>query len=843
FEREAKLLAALNHSNIAHVYGFEGTKLESGATVHFLAMELVEGEDLSERLKRGAIPVDESVGIAKQIAEALEEAHEHGIVHRDLKPANVKVTLDGKVKVLDFGLAKAFTDEPAPSASGDVSHSPTLSAQGTRAGVILGTAAYMSPEQARGKAVDKRADIWAFGVVLFEMLTGKRLFSGETTSDVLAAVLTRDPDWAALPAGTPPRIPHLLRRCLERNPRNRLRDVGDARLTLDDVVGGRVEPPASAAAAVLKSRARLPWAIALVSAGVALAVLLVARSQLRSGTGSPAVLRLPFLPGKGERLPSSATVQKSTFALSPDGTKLVYLVETGATTELRLRSLDSDVSTTIPGAEGGVGPFFSPDGRWVGFFVGPKLEKVALAGGAPIALADAPDPRGAVWGEDGNIYFVPNAYVPVTRVPAAGGAAVPVTQIRNAEGELQHRWPELLPGARVLLYAIGYGEDWDTATIVAQRLDTGERTVLVKGGSSPRYLPTGQLVYARAGGLYAVGLDPRTLAVTGPPVEVARNVYRSPTGNATMDVSRTGLLVAAPADEAGGASVLSWIDRSGRSDRLPIAAADYSTITLSPAGDRAALGVGNSLGVLDLSRLSLARLSLSKRAECPVWSRDGRRLLFGYEASASGFELHSKAADDSGEPMILAHSGATEDPYGVTRDGSSLVSIRFPRNGLKELLLRDAHKPESEPKVLLRSRYLQWRSARLSPDDRWVVYESTESGRPEVYVRPVSGEERKWQISVDGGTNPVWSRAGDEIFFLCGERFMAAPVRGKGDDLMVGTPQVLFEGHRIVTFDAAPDGRRFLVAENPAPGAQHRLEVVVNWFAEVRRKVAEARAP
>jgi hypothetical protein len=415
FEREAKLLASLNHPGIAQIYGFGSATPPDGPATHFLALELVEGEDLAERLKRGAIPVDEAIAIARLVAEALEEAHEKGIVHRDLKPANVKLTPDGKIKVLDFGLAKAWSAESLSGSGPDPSQSPTLAHTGTQLGVILGTAAYMSPEQARGKPVDKRADIWAFGVLLYEMLTGRQLFAGETISDVLVGVLKTDVDFAGLPASTPRGVRQLLHRCLERNPRNRLHDIADARIAIDDALAGRANASESAARAV---PARTPlrrrgWAIGASAVVVALAASLVAYLQLRSETPTAPVLHFQFLPARGERLPSSAWIQQGTFALSRDGTRLVYVVEKGATTELRLRSLDSDVSTPVPGTEGGVGPFFSPDGKWVGFFAGPKLEKVALAGGAPIPLADARDPRGAVWGEDGNIYFVPNLYVPV----------------------------------------------------------------------------------------------------------------------------------------------------------------------------------------------------------------------------------------------------------------------------------------------------------------------------------------------------------------------------------------------------------------------------------------------
>ncbi|MFI5026381.1 MAG: protein kinase [Solirubrobacterales bacterium] len=840
FEREAKLLASLNHPNIAHVYGFESAALDEGDSVHFLAMELVEGEELAERLKGGPVPVAEALAIARQIAEALEEAHEHAIVHRDLKPSNVKLTPDGKVKVLDFGLAKAFAGEAASRPGADLSQSPTLAHPGTQAGLILGTAAYMSPEQARGTPVDKRADIWAFGVVLYEMLTGKRLFTGETASDVLAGVLKTEIDLGSLPDATPAALSQLLRRCLERNPTNRLHDIADARIAIDEAsLAG--EPETAAVPAVRRGLDWLPWVIAAASVAVALLALLLGRPSLRQGAGEAEILRLQLVPPQGERLLLSDAILRG-FAISPDGSKIVYAVETGATSELRLRSLDSGIATSIPGTEQGIAPFFSPDGKWIGFAAGPKLKKVALAGGAPITLADAPSFRGAVWGEDGSIYFVPSAYAPISRIPATGGAAQVITTIRKAEGEVQHRWPELLPDGKVVLYVIGLGGEWDDATIVAQRLDSGERKVLVRGGTSPRYLPTGQLVYARAGGLYAVTLDPRSLEVTGPPVEVARNVFVSSVGWSAMDVSRTGLLVTAPGDSVAGASVLSWVDREGRAEPLKLPAADYSKIALSPAGDRVALSIGNVVSVLDLARLSVTRMTLAGRAWSATWARDGRRIYFSYEQGTHS-QVYSKAADDTGEAKLLVALDAEEDPAAVSEDGSRLLAGRMPANGQNSLVVHDLSHPQSEPKVLVQSANISIAFADFSPDGRFVVYQTKESGRPEIYVRPANGEDRKWQVSIAGGTAPVWSAAGDEIFFLSGPKMLAALIRARGNELTVGEPKVLFENHRVIAFDAARDGRRFLIAEDPNPGAQTRLDVVVHWFAEVQRKLAEARTP
>ena len=839
FRREAQVVASLNHSHIASIYGLE----ESNGVIA-LALEFVEGEDLSERLKRGAIPIDEAIDFARQIAEGLEAAHEKGIVHRDLKPANIKITPTGVVKILDFGLAKALGDDPA-SSDASLANSPTMARPMTNAGMILGTAAYMSPEQARGKAVDKRSDIWSFGVVLYEMLTARRLFAGETVSDTLAAVLRQDIDLHALPPGTPGGIVRLLSRCLDRDPKNRLHDIADARLELVSAMDAPLAQEGSRPAAQLR-RGRsfwLGWSLAgaaLLLAGVLAALLM--RSSLRTDGEAQPALRVHFLPPNGERLVlADSNKMMRAFAISPNGSQLVYVVENGATSELRLRSLDSTQPASIAGTEAATNPFFSPDGKWIGFAAGGKLKKVAVAGGMPVTLADARGFRGAVWGDDGSIYFVPDLYVPISRIAAAGGTSHAVTRIRLAEGELQHRWPELLPGSNVLLYTVGSGADWDEATIVAERLDTGERKVLVRGGTSPRYLPGGVLVYGRAGGLYAVSLDPRSLAVGGPPVEVARNVYTDPRGLAHMDVSRNGLLVTSPADGIGASSVLSWVDREGRGETLKLPPQNYGFVALSSQGDRAALSIGNGISILNLARLSLTKLTLPRRAENPVWSQDGHRVYFGYEQGKS-YQIHSKSADDSGVAQLVVPSDWQEDPFSITRDGTRLLGIRFAAGGMFDLAVHDLGAPQTDARVLLASPSIDGISAGFSPNGRWVVYQSGESGRPEIYVRPASGADRKWQVSVDGGTFPVWSPAGNEIFFLSGAQLLAAPVSERGEDLVAGQAKVLFANHRVAAYDVARDGKRFLVAEDPLPAERPRLDIVVHWTDEVQRKVKEAGA-
>ncbi len=642
---------------------------------------------------------------------------------------------------------------------------------------------------------------------------------------------------------TPPALDRVVKTCLAKDPEDRWQSARDVKSELAWIAeaGSQAGAPATVVSR-RKSRERIGWGIASGSTLLALLLGLFLFGSMRRATErEQRVLRAQFLPSGGERL---ALNQWRTLAISPDGSRLVYSVVKGVTSELRLRSLDSEESAAIPGTEGGSFPFFSPDGKWIGFVAGPKLKKVALAGGTPVTLCDAPIFRGATWGEDGSIYFVPNMYVPIYRVSADGGAAAPVTRIRTKEGEQLHRWPELLPGGKVLLYAIGKGADWDEATIVAERLDNGERKVLIKGGTYPRYLPGGFLVYARAGALYAVSFDTRSLKVEGSPVEVARNVLLNTAGFSQMDFSRDGILVTAPANAAVGESMLSWIDREGHAEPIKVPHHEYLLLALSPDGSRVAINIGNSMAILDLARLSLTTLSLPARAEDPAWSSDGRRIYFGLEKDKF-YQIFSKAADDSGSAQLLFPSDSEEDPMRISSDGSKVLYVRTLSDGLNELCVRrlSGASSQEERKVLFKSMFLDPFTASFSPDGRWVVYQSEESGRAEIYVRPSSGEDRKWRVSTDGGAVPVWSPTGNEIFYLCGTKFLAAPVSSAKDEFAAGAPRTLFENHEIFAFDVAHDGKRFIVAEDPNPGAQTRLNMTINWFSEVKRKLREAKAP
>jgi len=835
FEREAKAISQLTHPHICTLYDIGS---ENGTD--FLVMELLEGQSLADLLEKGALPTEQVLRFGTEIADALDRAHRAGIVHRDLKPGNVMVTKSG-VKLLDFGLAMMAA---AKEAGSDQTSLPTRFAPSqplTEKGTVMGTFQYMSPEQLEGKQADARTDLFSLGCVLYEMATGKKAFTGTSQASLISAILRDQPKpISQLTPLAPPALERLIATCLTKDPEDRRQNARDVKNELTWIA--QAGSQAGAPAVVVAKRKSSQRLVRVVAVGLALVAtvlgILLFQATSREKERAQTVTRAQLLPPKAERF---SVDQLRAFAISPDGRRLVYSVQKGVSSELRQRLLDSPDSTAIPGTEGGTNPFFSPDGKWIAFIGGPKLKKVALAGGTPVTLCDAPWFRGGFWGEDGSIYFVPNVYVPIFKIAADGGPLQAVTKIRAQEGEQQHRWPDVLPGGKAIVYTVGSGADWDEATIVAERLDTGERKVLVKGGTYPRYLPTGQLIYARAGALYAVGFDASSLKVDGAPVEVVRNVLLLGNGLAQMDVSPTGTLITAPADSAVGNLMLTSIDREGRSEPLKVPQDRYGSLALSPDGTRLVTGIGNSIAVVNLARSSVTKLTLSSRAEIPVWSRDGNRIYFGLE-KAKYHQIFSKAADDSGEAQLTFPSDCDEDPFHISADGSKILYVRSPPDGLGELCVRRMGNGASgdEPKVLFKSLFLNG-NASFSPDGRWVVYQSEESGRPEIYVRPASGAERKWQVSIEGGIVPAWSPAGNEIYYVCGTKLFAAPVDAKGDDFVAGDPKVLFENHEIFSFAAANDAKRFIAAENPNPGAQPRLDIVLNWFADVRRKVEEAK--
>jgi serine/threonine-protein kinase len=819
FEREAQVLASLNHPNIAAIHG-----LEEGEGMRALVMELVEGPTLAERIAQGPIPLEETLPIAKQIAEGLEYAHEHGVIHRDLKPSNIKVTPEGTVKVLDFGLAKALEGETPAT---DLSHSPTLTAMGTQAGVILGTAPYMSPEQARGKPVDKRADIWAFGCVLYEVMTGKRAFSGETVSDVLAGVLKSDPDWSTLPAETPPKIRALLHHCLVKDPKHRLHDIADARIEIDETLTQPMEVPPAVFQRLTPWRRRLPWAVAALLMGGVL--LLLWRLNFLAPSSAEKLVRFSIHLAPTDRL----SFNFPALAISPDGTRLAIVAQRGETTQLYLRRLDQLEAIPIAGSEDASIPFFSPDGQWVAFTAGNKLKKVSVSGGSPLVICDT-DWGGGSWGPDGYIIFTASYAMGLWRVSAAGGSPEMLTTPDHSKGELGHWWPQILPGGKAVLFTI-FSTPIEKARIVVQSVKPGAPRTLIEGASFARYVPTGHIVYVRGGTLLAAPFDLDRLEVTGPPVPVLEDMpFYLSNGNSQFSFSEDGTLVYAPASSLRSESMLAWVDRRGGMTRVTDSRRRYSEPRLSPDGQRLAVTVSTEsrdIWVYDLSRGTFTRVTSGAASEFgAIWTPDGKRLIFTSEQPV--FDLYWKNADGSGPEEPLLTGKYDKELGSVSLDGK-LVAFNEnspeTRADLWLLPLEGDHKP----KLLLRTHFWEG-DPQFSPDGRWLAYISDQSGRHEVYVVPFPGAGERIQISTEGGREPVWRHDGRELFYRSGDKVMAVPIQTK-PTFRAGRPQVLFRGDYDPGYDVAPDGQRFLMIKTPPESAPRQINVVLNWFEELRR--------
>jgi Tol biopolymer transport system component len=857
FQREAKVLASLNHPNIASIYGLE----DSGST-HGLVMELVEGPTLADRIKAGAIPIDEALRIAKQICEGLEYAHERGIVHRDLKPANLKVTSDDAVKILDFGLAKALEGDPS---SIDLATSPTLSRMATQAGVLLGTAAYMSPEQAKGKPVDRRADIWAFGCVLFEMLTGRMTFHGESVTDTLAAVIKVEPDWSQLPAATLVRVRVLLQRCLQKDPKQRLQAIGDARISLDEILSGAPDPSLAGVAGISTPlwRRTLRWAIAGALAAV---LAMVGWGWWRTARTSPQHLpmRLSVELSPGTIIDRFAGAQ---LALSPDGTRIVVAEhDSTGMRRLAIRSLDQSQFAPLSAAGYAVAfrPFFSPDGQWIAFFAEGKLKKIPVQGGAPVTLCDVPGfPRGGSWGNDGNIVAAFNwGFSGLVRVPSGGGAPVQVTQPSKEKGETAHAWPQVLPGSQAVLFT-SYGTgSYDDGEIAVVSFKTGERKTLHRGGSYGRYLPSGHLVYLHQNTLWAVPFDLSRLEVTGAPQPVLEEVNSNVSGGGDFDFSQTGTLayVSSKVQISFPYSIW-WLESSGQTKPLHAPSGLYENPRFSPDGKRLAfeLATGSvraDIWVKDLERDTVSRLTnLPGRNNQPVWTPDGKNIVFAsWEHGAPG--IYWIRADGAGEAQRMTETNGgivIQYPHSFSPDGKLLAFSQSGFGTPAEIWIAPIEGDRDHPRLgkaeaFLHNSFSQWDPA-FSPDGHWLAYESNESGSYEVYVRPFPGPGGKSQISTGGGLYPVWSRDGRKIFFVApDQRIMVADYVARGDLFTAGKPQVWSQKNLVeiggnYPYDVGPDGKRFAVVLNPGATQEQdqrsldSVTVLLNFFDELRRKV------
>jgi serine/threonine-protein kinase len=869
FKREAQVLAALNHPHIGAIYGLEESPSASSgqAGTQFLVLELVEGGTLAQRLEAGGsgpgrppspatsrqpLALDEALAIARQIADALDAAHEKGIIHRDLKPANIALTANDQVKVLDFGLAKALGAGGASESGGaggeNLTHSPTLTMHATQAGVILGTAAYMSPEQAKGRAADKRSDVWAFGCVLFEMLTGKKPFEGEDVSDTLAAVLRAGPDWTALPATTPPYIRTLLRRCLQKDPQRRIPHIGIARIEIDEGPAiveslASAERPGKRANPWLRTA---PWAIAAIAAAVA------AWLAFRPAPAVPphAVTRFPVVLPPNTVLNIGANQGSLALALSPDGSRLAYTASAGSSgSQLYVRASDQVEPMVIRGTEGARNPFFSPDGQWIGFnTTDGKLKKVPVGGGAALTICDAVALLGATWLPDDSIVFTPSgggSNGGLWRVSAGGGAPTELAK-RDPKTEASFRWPEVLPGGKAILFTIQRpNTDFNSASIAVMRLDTGERKALVEGGTSPHYLPSGHLVYARAGAVLALPFDVRALQVKGVPASVMEGiVFSASQGTLELAVSSAGSAVYMPASETQASYALTWVDRKGGVQPINAPRQNYEFPRLSPDGQRLAVSINGSsssglpdVWLYDFSRGTLSRLTSEKEeAETSAWTPDGRRVTYSVSRSPER-HIMWKSADGSSAEEALASTDRHLHLGSWSPSGDALVSAATsngPDAGSLWIL-------QMTPKPTLRSflkTQFQVQAPAISPDGRWIAYSANDTNRFEVYIQSFPGLGAKYQVSTVGGAEPRWASKGRELFFRNGDKMMAVTIQNTGDSLHIGTPTVLFEGRfRDTYYDVSPDGQRFLMLKAAETQSTSAMVMIQDWATELKQRV------
>jgi serine/threonine-protein kinase len=851
FSREAQVLASLNHPNIASIHGFEEAEGQRA-----LVMELVDGETIADRLKKGPIPVEEALRIGKQVAEALEEAHDRGIIHRDLKPANAKITSNGVVKLLDFGLAKALEGDPGSASSPEISQSPTFSAAATAAGMILGTAGYMSPEQARGQKVDRRSDIWSFGIFLYEMLSGRPVFSGGTVSDVLASVLKTEVAWEALPDDTPPSVRRLLQRCLDRDPKKRLQSIGEARILIDESLAGATIQRSAPAVAVSPPRRSLvslvPWALFVAAAFVAGFFAVGSR-------GGREELPLRLSVELGERplylgLGSSAV-------LSPDGSHLAYVAGDDNSRELSVRALDQVEGTKIVSGSGtGAAPyhpFFSPDGAWLGYVTSSELRKVPVTGGTPLTLCKVDRSRGASWGPDDSIVFAPNPSGPLFRVSAAGGEPQALTTLDEGKKEATHRWPQFLPGGDAILFTSHTQSSggFDGANLEVLVLATGERHIVQRGGSYGRYLPSGHLVYVNQGALFAVPFDLGKLEVAGSPAPMVQNVSWSEAhGGVQFSFSDTGRLAYVTGENTLPLYPIVWADRDGGTNSLWTEAGSYANPRLSPDGKRLALTVlreGNwDIWVYDIERGVSTRLTFEESTDTEqVWSPDGEFLIFSSNREGSE-NLYRKRADGSGDIERLTDAQGSHWAGSWSADGRSVAFMATDQGfDLWVLPLEGERKPE----VFLKTPFGE-ADPSFSPDGRWIAYDSNESARSEVYVRPYPPGGGKWQVSDGGGAFPRWSRDGRRLYYRTDEGLMVASVETSGDTFRAGKPSAALRGafrggiaginlagNTFADYDVAGNGERFVMfpSEGVAGGLSHpHVTLVTHWFDELDRTLS-----
>ena len=843
FEREARTIASLNHPHICTLYDVGH---QNGTD--YLVMEYLEGETLAERLKKGPLPLNQVLQYALEISDALDKAHRKGITHRDLKPGNIMLTKSG-TKLLDFGLAKLRGPQAAVA---NLSALPTEGNSITAQGTIVGTLQFMAPEQLEGKEVDARTDIFAFGVVVYEMATGKKAFEGKTQASLIAKILETDPPpMSSLQPMTPPALDRLVKKCLAKEPEKRWQAASDVCDELKWIAEGGSQATLAATVAPkgIRTLGRRPLILSVGSLLIGLAIAGLAVWNLKPVPPRP-VSRFTIALPPGQQLAGLGSGPAA--VLSPDGTHLAYVATQGGKQQLYLRALDSLEARPIPGTEGGVNPFFSPDGQWVGFFAGGKLKKVSVYGGAAVTLGDAQVPLGASWSSQGMIAFASSANVSLQQVPEAGGVPQPLTRLEK--GEFGHRWPEFLPGGKAVLFAAGAaGLNFTNAQVAVQSVGTGERRNLIQG-TSPRYAPSGHLVYEQGGSLMAMPFDPQRLTDTGTPVPVVEGVLQSTSsGAAQYSFSATGSLVYVSGGVQAPQSRLVWVSRNGTEQPLAAPAHDYVGPRLSPDGLRVAVGIveqETQVWLYDLSRETLTRFTFEGTVNLnPAWTPDGKRIAFNSSKEAALANIVWQLADGSGGRERLATSEYVQVPMSWSPDGQLLAFIELnPTTSLDIWVLRMGDPSAGPGQVRKAQPFLQTpfneSVPAFSPDGHWLAYISDESGRYEIYVQPYPGPGGKWQISTDGGTEPVWNRNGRELFYRSGNKMMAVDIATK-PSFAAGKPRMLFEGPyrptgtTIQNYDVSPDGQRFLMLKSGEQGesAPTQINVVLNWFEELKQKV------
>jgi Tol biopolymer transport system component len=835
FRREAQVLASLNHPHIGAIYGFEESS--SGQA---LVLELVEGPTLAQLIVQGPIPLDRALPIAKQIAEALESAHEQGIIHRDLKPANIKVRPDGTVKVLDFGLAKilegvgqAFGGPSAAEAVlDDLTCSPTLTSPGTQLGVILGTAAYMSPEQARGQAIDRRADLWAFGCVLFEMLAGRPAFAGATLTDIVAAVVRNEPDWQALPAETPAIVRRLLQRCLQKDTTRRAQHAGDVRIEIEDAVAAPIGT--QAAEPVSRSRTAftriVPWTIAVASVAAFVTDLALRRPIAPPG---PPVIRLELNMPAGVELGATNTPN---IALSPDGTRIAFTGAIGGLRRLYVRRLDEFEAAPIKNTDTVNICVFAPDGGSLAFITTTRLlQTVSLADGLVTTIAGPADftAGGLVWGLDGWITFARGGEL--WQVPAKGGSAQKLTTLDTGARERLHAWPTAVGDRRAILFTVVTAGQRTTTHIDGISLDTGQRRRVIENGRNPIYASSGHVVFFRDGAMLAVPFDADRLETTGPAVAVLQNVGLDPLGAPILMLSHLGSLAYIPSSNS--TKRLVWVSREGVEQPILDIARPYQNPRLAPDGQRIVVEVGGGdLWLYDLRRTTFTPLTtgLTFGNTFGAWFPDAHRIAF---RTLSG--IHTIDPEGGLGLTAIANTGVADIPTSVSPDGKTLAFIRQNSDTSGDMYTLPLDGSSAPRPFVVTAGYDG--GGQFSPDGSWFAYVTNESGQFEVFVRPYPGPDRRVPVSTEGGTGPRWNPNGKELFYRLGNRMMVVDV-ASGPDLKLSKPRVLFEqrytfgsAQTIGSYDVAADGQRFVMVKDDSGSG--RLNIVLNWLEELKARV------